>query len=200
MLPTICKLEAVLPRTAEKAALRIRLPRTMTLSARNTLMALPYWPEPPDLFMTPSMRLSTTIVPSSPGSLRQIRMPPLPAPRTVLPAMRSPRASTEKIAASAALIVFPVTSPAMASSAMPLRPALIISQSAMRTERPCAKCNNPRRSGSGMPAPSSTRPLMPRWSLPVADIIDGPPDMTMRVAPATPAMAAKGGSCNDPAR
>ena len=36
--------------------------------------------------------------------------------------------------------------------------------------------------------------------IPVADIIDGPPAMTMRVAPATPAMAANGGSCSDPAR
>ena len=38
------------------------------------------------------------------------------------------------------------------------------------------------------------------WSLPVADSIDGPPDMTMRVAPATPAMAACGGNCSPPAR
>ena len=51
-----------------------------------------------------SMRLSMTSVPSSPGVLRQTRMPPLPAPRTVLPAIVRPRASSEKIAASAALM------------------------------------------------------------------------------------------------
>src|SRR5271170_4812548 len=50
VLPTICRFDAALPRTAENAALRMRLPRTMTLSARKMLMALPHSPEPPDLF------------------------------------------------------------------------------------------------------------------------------------------------------
>ena len=122
-------------------------------------MALPYCPEPPDLLATFSMRLSTTSVPSSPAVVRQTRMPPLPALRTVLPAMRKPRASIEKMAMSAALIVVPVTSPSMASSAMPLRPAPTISQSAMRSARPCARWMSPRRSGSGMLAPSRISPL-----------------------------------------
>src|SRR4029077_11038432 len=64
-LPTICRFEAALPRTAVKAALRMRLPRTITLSARKTLTALPHWPDPPALFITPSMRLSTIRVPSA---------------------------------------------------------------------------------------------------------------------------------------
>jgi hypothetical protein len=50
--------------------------------------------------MTPSMRLSTIRVPSSPGALRQTRMPPLPALWIVLPEIFRPRASIEKIAAS----------------------------------------------------------------------------------------------------
>src|SRR5262245_21244537 len=75
-------LEAVLPRTAENAQLRMRLPRTITLAARNTLTALPYWPEPPARLSMFSMRLSTTMMPSSPFCERQTWMPLLPAPLT----------------------------------------------------------------------------------------------------------------------
>jgi len=57
----------------------MRLPRTITLAARNALTALPYWPEPPERLVIVSMRLSTTIVPSSPVSWRMIWMPLLPA-------------------------------------------------------------------------------------------------------------------------
>ncbi len=69
MLLVIWMLEAALPRTAEKAARLMRLPRTVTLPARNTLMALPYWPEPPGVAIS-SMRLSMTSVPSSPFAER----------------------------------------------------------------------------------------------------------------------------------
>ena len=190
MLPTICRFDAVLPRTAEKAALRMRLPRTMTLPARKILTAVPYWPEPPARAVTSSMRLSMTSVPSSPGALRQTRMPPLPAPRTVLPAMRRPRASSEKMPMSAALTTFPVTAPSIASSVMPLRPAFTISHSAICTARPWARCRRPRRSGSATPPPSRTRPVMAMWSLAAADSKEAPPDMTMRVAPGVPEIAA----------
>ena len=93
LLPSIWMLEAALPRTAEKAQWRMRLPRTITLPARNTLMALPYWPEPPERLAMLSMRLSITMVPSSPVSQRKIWMPLLPAPMMVLRAIRRPRAS-----------------------------------------------------------------------------------------------------------
>ena len=89
LLPSIWMLEAALPRTAENAQLRMRLPRTITLPARNTLTALPYWPEPPERLSIASMRLSTTMVPSSPGLPRQTWMPLLPAPVMVLRAIRS---------------------------------------------------------------------------------------------------------------
>ena len=79
LLPSIWMLEAALPRTAEKAQLLMRLPRTITLPARNTLMALPYWPEPPARLSIASMRLSMTMVPSSPACERQTWMPLLPA-------------------------------------------------------------------------------------------------------------------------
>jgi len=75
--------------------LRIRLSLTITLPARNTLMALPYWPEPPARFAIVSMRLSVTMVPSSPASDRQTRMPLLPAPMTEFFAMIRPLASSE---------------------------------------------------------------------------------------------------------
>ena len=83
--------------------------------------------------------------------------------------MRKPRASIEKMAMSAALIVVPVTSPSIASSAMPFLPAPTISQSAMRSARPCVRWISPRRSGSGMLAPSRIRPESAMLSLPVAD-------------------------------
>ena len=73
------------------------------------------------------------------------------------------------MALSAALIVVPVTSPSIVSSAMPLRPAPTISQSAMRSARPCVRWISPRRSGSGMLAPSRTSPESAMLSLPVAD-------------------------------
>ncbi len=41
ILPAIWMLEAELPRIAENAHLSMRLPRTSTLPARNTLMPLP---------------------------------------------------------------------------------------------------------------------------------------------------------------
>ncbi len=41
VLPVIWMLFAELPRMAENAALSMRLPRTITLPARNTMMALP---------------------------------------------------------------------------------------------------------------------------------------------------------------
>ena len=50
--------EAELPRIAEKAALRIWLPRTITSPARKTLMALPFSPLPPARAAVSSMRLS----------------------------------------------------------------------------------------------------------------------------------------------
>ena len=54
-------------------------------------------------------------------------------------AIVSPRASTEKIAvARAPVTVVPVTSPSIASSTMPLRPGLTISQSRIATLRPAA--------------------------------------------------------------
>ncbi len=53
--------EAELPRTPVKAQLTMRLPRTSTLPARKALMALPYWPVPPERACTFSMRLSITM-------------------------------------------------------------------------------------------------------------------------------------------
>src|SRR5712675_909829 len=53
----------------------MRLPRTITLPARNALMALPYCPEPPGPALMSSMRLSATSVPSSPIAVRRISMP-----------------------------------------------------------------------------------------------------------------------------
>ena len=64
-------------------------------------MALPYWPEPPERLSIASMRLSMTMVPSSPGLPRQTWMPLLPAPVIVLRAISSARASKEWIATSA---------------------------------------------------------------------------------------------------
>jgi hypothetical protein len=137
VLPTICRLEAALPRTAENAAPAMRLPRTMTLPARNTLMALPFWPEPPARAPVSSMRLSVTSVPSSPAFDRHTRMPLLPAPRIVLPAILKPRASSENIpAASTPLTLVPETSPSTLSSITPWPPAATISQSVMRNPRP----------------------------------------------------------------
>jgi hypothetical protein len=43
-------------------------------------------------------------------------------------------------------------------------------------------------------------PVIETWSLPVAESIEGPPAITMRVAPATPLIALKAGSYKPPAR
>ena len=112
----------------------MRLPRTMTLWARNTLMPLPYCPEPPARLSIASMRLSVTMVPSSPGCERQTWMPLLSASKMVLRAISRPRASSECSAVSATpAIRLPAISPLVAMAMMPWRPELTISQSAMRT-------------------------------------------------------------------
>jgi hypothetical protein len=87
--PRIWRFDAALPRTAEKAAPLIGLPRTIMLPARKTVMALPFWPAPPARAAVSSIRLSMISVPSSPGPDRQKKMPPLPAPRTQGPGHRS---------------------------------------------------------------------------------------------------------------
>src|SRR3979409_1856156 len=76
--------EAELPRIAEKAQSWMRLPRTITCAARCALTALPNWPEPPESLRIFSMRLSSTMVPSSPATSRRIWIPLLPACRTML--------------------------------------------------------------------------------------------------------------------
>ena len=146
-----------MPRTAEKAQPRMRLPRTITLAARNALTPLPNWPEPPAALRMSSMRLSSTMVPSSPATLRRITMPLLPAARTMLRAMVRPRASIEWMATSAAsAIVVDRISPATPSSEMPWPFALVTSQSVIRTPRPFISAMRPSPPGSCVPAPSST--------------------------------------------
>ena len=201
MLLVTWMFEAALPRTAEKAALRMRLPRTVTLCARNTLMALPFCPEPPFCAAVSSMRLSSTCVPSSPACERQTWMPLLPALRMVLRAIVSPRASTEKIAvARAPVIVVPVTSPSIASSTMPLRPGLTISQSRIATLRPAASWMRPASSGSFRPVPSNVMPERRIWSASRATISGTLSSATMRVAPGTPISRAPVGSTSARAR
>ena len=67
----------------------MRLPRTITLPARNTLMALPYWPEPPE-----RLAIVLDAVVDDDGAVvaglpRQTWMPLLPAPAMVLRAISS---------------------------------------------------------------------------------------------------------------
>ena len=81
----------------------MRLPRTMTLPARNALMALPYWPEPPGPALMSSMRLSSTSVPSSPIAVRRISMPLSLVPRMVLRDTIRPCASNEVMPVTAML-------------------------------------------------------------------------------------------------
>src|ERR1700690_1212195 len=76
----------------------MRLPRTITLPARNALMALPYCPEPPGPALMSSMRLSRTWVPSSPMAVRRISMPLSLVPEIVLRETERPCASNETIA------------------------------------------------------------------------------------------------------
>src|ERR1043165_717887 len=76
----------------------MRLPRTITLPARNALMALPYWPEPPGPALMSSMRLSRTSVPSSPIAVRRISMPLSLVSVMVLRATIRPSASNETTA------------------------------------------------------------------------------------------------------
>src|SRR3989337_1776357 len=83
----IWMLDAALPRIAENAAVRIWLPRTITSAARNTLMALPFSPEPPARAAVSSIRLSAIRLPSRRLPLCQTRMPPLPEPRLMLAAI-----------------------------------------------------------------------------------------------------------------
>ena len=62
----------------------MRLPLTSTEPARNTLMALPFWPLPPLLAAIRSMLFEVTMVPSSPASDRHTKMPLSPQSRTWL--------------------------------------------------------------------------------------------------------------------
>ena len=109
----------------------------MTLPARNALMALPYWPEPPGPALMSSMRLSSTNVPSSPIAVRRISMPLSLVPRMVLRDTIKPCASNEVMPVTAILVkMLPLTSPETFSNQMPLPPLLAISQSVMRMSRP----------------------------------------------------------------
>ena len=176
-----------MPRTAEKAQLSMRLPRTITFPARNTLIAFPYCPEPPERFPMFSSRLSMMRVPSSPAIERQTWMPLLPARSIRLRASRSPAESRAKRAASAVCaIVLSLTSPATAMQTIPLRPEPAIVQSAILTALQLSSCTSPRRSGSGRPAPSRTRPRSVTCPAPVPDSNDSPWVRSSRVAPRTP--------------
>ena len=74
----------------------MRLLLTITEPARNTLIPLPFCPLPPLFAAMRSMRLAVTMVPSSPISERQTRMPLSPQSRTWLCAISSPAASSLK--------------------------------------------------------------------------------------------------------
>ena len=201
LLPAIWKLEAALPRTAVNAQLRMRLPRTVTLAARNTLTALPYWPEPPERFSIASMRLSVTMVPSSPGLPRQIWMPLLPAPAIVLRAISSARASNEWIATSALSVMSVSTiSPSIAVQAMAVPPAARISQSTILMRRTFSMWRRPRRSGRRRRWPSSTRPESVTCSAPAALISEALSLRMSLVAPRTPTICALAGSLRLPTR
>jgi hypothetical protein len=65
LLLTIVTLSPELSRTALKAQSEMRLLATVTLPPRKILMPLPFWPSPPSLAATRSMRLPITNVPSS---------------------------------------------------------------------------------------------------------------------------------------
>src|SRR5450432_56636 len=114
----------------------MRLPRTITLPARNALMALPYWPEPPGPALMSAMRLSSTWVPSSPTVPRRISMPLSFVPFIVLRETSRPCASSDTIAVVADLVmILPLMSPETFSNQMPLPPEPSISQSVTRMLR-----------------------------------------------------------------
>ncbi len=124
----------------DRRARLMRLPRTMTLPARNTLMALPYWPEPPATLAMSSMRLSMTSVPSSPlaasdapGCRRCRRRARCCSGWSA----RARRASRSRRPPSwRRWCRRPCPEPA--SSRMPLRPEPITSQSTMRRSLHCS--------------------------------------------------------------
>src|SRR6266567_3330118 len=90
----------------------MRFPRTVTLPARNALMALPYCPEPPGPALMSSMRLSATSVPSSPIVVRRISMPLSLVFWMVLRDTSRPCASNDTIAVVAVLVMMlPLMSP-----------------------------------------------------------------------------------------
>src|ERR1700682_2577840 len=90
----------------------MRLPRTITLPARNALMALPYCPEPPGPALMSSMRLASTCVPSSPIAVRRISMPLSLVPAMVLRETIRPCASNDTTAVAAILPkMLPLMSP-----------------------------------------------------------------------------------------
>ena len=197
----IWTLDAALPRIAEKAALRMWLPRTITLPARKTLMALPFCPLPPERAAVSSMRLSAIRPPSARLSLCQRRMPPLPDLAMLLAAMRRPRLSLQKSALSAApVMVECVTSPSQPSRVMPLPQAPATLQSAMRTALTSLKCTKARPAGSVRPPPSSARPVSETVSACSDEKSEGPCVRINRLAPRTPARLAPAGSVRRPVR
>ena len=197
LLPSIWMLEAELPRTAVKAQLLMRLPRTMTLPARNTLMALPYWPEPPARLSIASMRLSTTMVPSSPAAERQTWMPLLPASKIVLRAISRPRRveRMDRGIGDVGRAGVSTISPSTAMHMMPLRPEPTISQSAILHAAAVLELDEAgaARAAARLP-PSRTRPDS-------ADVVGAPADdqraphrlSTSLVAPRTPTSLRAGG-------
>ena len=138
--------------------------RSMTPFALSRLMPLPFWPVPPASARMWATRFWVTIVPSSPSSSRETRMPVLPQSASDVAACPHHRA-TDRAAGrpcrSTGRWQFS-TRPAQSRRRAPAPPLSRNSQSSSaRLDTSSASRRPASGSASGIPAPSKRQPLEP---------------------------------------